>query len=120
MAAHTAHTSRRSLLARAAVLAAVPAIGSVVADTALGTPALAAGATDLPDYAPVPRSSLGPAINSQGYYVGRIKRNLYWVTDGTYVSAFLTTRDGVVLLDAPPSIGHNIQRAIDDVTRPAG
>jgi hypothetical protein len=115
------HATRRSLLARAASLAAVPAIGSVIADTALSSPAVAAdAATDLPDYAPVPQASLGPAINSQGYYVGRIKRNLYWVTDGTYVSAFLTTRDGVVLLDAPPSLGHNIQRAIDDVTRPSG
>ena len=37
----------------------------------------------LPDYAPVPRSALGPALNDQGYYVGRVERNLYWVTDGT-------------------------------------
>ena len=44
----------------------------------------------LPDYAPVPRSALGPAVNEQGYYVGRVERNLYWVTDGTYQSAFLT------------------------------
>ena len=30
-------------------------------------------ATDnLPDYAPVPRSALGPGLNEQGYYVGRI------------------------------------------------
>jgi hypothetical protein len=34
----------------------------------------------LPDCAPVPRSSLGPALNDQGYYVGRVERNLYWVT----------------------------------------
>ena len=47
--------------------------------------------TSLPDYAPVPRSALGPALNDQGYYVGRVERNLYWVTDGTYQSAFLTT-----------------------------
>ena len=65
--------------------------------------------TELPDYAPVPRSALGPALNEQGYYVGRVERNLYWVTDGTYQSAFLTTRDGVVLFDAPPTIGHNLQ-----------
>jgi hypothetical protein len=45
----------------------------------------------LPDYAPVPRSALGPALNEQGYYVGRVERNLYWITDGTYQSAFLTT-----------------------------
>ena len=50
----------------------------------------------LPDYAPVPRSAIGPALNEQGYYVGRVERNLYWVTDGTYQSAFLTTSDGVV------------------------
>src|ERR1700693_5746484 len=65
----------------------------------------------LPDYAPVPRSALGPALNEQGYYVGRVERNLYWVTDGTYQSAFFTTSDGVVLLDAPPPIGNNIRRA---------
>ena len=66
----------------------------------------AVSADALPDYAPVPRSALGPAVNDQGYYVGRVERNLYWVTDGTYQSAFLTTPDGVVLLDAPPTIGH--------------
>ena len=50
-----------------------------------------ASAGDLPDYAPVPQSSLGVALNDQGYYVGRVERNLYWVTDGVYQSAFLTT-----------------------------
>ncbi len=74
----------------------------------------------LPDYAPVPRSSLGPALNEQGYYVGRVERNLYWITDGTYQSAFLTTSDGVVVLDAPPTIGHNIQRAIDEIAAANG
>src|SRR6266545_3682846 len=78
-------------------------------------------ATDtLPDYAPVPRSALGPALNEQGYYVGRIERNLYYVTDGTYMSAFLTTSDGVVVLDAPPTIGNNIQRAIDEIAAANG
>jgi glyoxylase-like metal-dependent hydrolase (beta-lactamase superfamily II) len=77
-------------------------------------------AEDLPDYAPVPRAALGPALNEQGYYVGRVERNLYWVTDGTYQSAFLTTSDGVVLLDAPPTIGHNIQRAVDEIASANG
>ena len=76
--------------------------------------------TPLPDYAPVPRSALGPALNDQGYFVGRVKRNLYWVTDGTYQSAFLTTSDGVVLLDAPPTIGNNIQRAVDEIAAANG
>ena len=74
----------------------------------------------LPDYAPVPRSSLGPALNEQGYHVGRVERNLYWVTDGVYQAAFLTTPDGVVLFDAPPSIGHNLQRAIDEIAQANG
>jgi glyoxylase-like metal-dependent hydrolase (beta-lactamase superfamily II) len=77
-------------------------------------------AEELPDYAPVPRLALGPALNEQGYYVGRVERNLYWVTDGTYQSAFLTTSDGVVLLDAPPTIGHNIQRAVDEIASANG
>ncbi len=75
----------------------------------------AAPVDTLPDYAPVPPSSLGPALNEQGYYTGRVERNLYWVTDGTYQAAFLTTSDGVVLFDAPPTIGHNLQRAVDDI-----
>src|SRR5258708_5251163 len=73
------------------------------------------GTTTLPEYAPVPRSAIGPALNEQGYFVGRVERNLYWITDGSYQCAFLTTSDGVVLLDAPPTIGHNIQRAVDEI-----
>jgi glyoxylase-like metal-dependent hydrolase (beta-lactamase superfamily II) len=63
---------------------------------------------------------MGPTLNEQGYFVGRVEGNLYYVTDGTYQSAFLTTVDGVVLLDAPPTIGHNIQRAIDEVASAGG
>jgi glyoxylase-like metal-dependent hydrolase (beta-lactamase superfamily II) len=72
------------------------------------------------DCAPIPWSAFGPAVNEQGYYVGRVEGNLYWVTDGTYQSAFLTTRDGVVLFDAPPTIGHNIQRAVDEIAAANG
>jgi glyoxylase-like metal-dependent hydrolase (beta-lactamase superfamily II) len=75
---------------------------------------------NLPDYAPIPASAAGPALNEQGYYVDRVERNLYMVTDGTYNSAFLTTSDGVVLLDAPPTIGQNIQRAVDEVAAANG
>src|SRR5436189_4371283 len=74
----------------------------------------------LPDYAPVPSSAMGQTLNEQGYYVGRVERNLYWVTDGSYQCAFLTTSDGVVLFDAPPSIGHNIQRAVDEIASANG
>ena len=75
---------------------------------------------ELPDYAPVPEPALGPALNDQGYYCGRVERNLFWVTDGTYQSAFLATEQGIVLFDAPPTIGHNLRRAIDEVAESEG
>ena len=74
----------------------------------------------LPGCAPIPVSARGPAVNEQGYYVGRVEANLYWVTDQTYQCAFLTTSDGVVLFDAPPTIGHNIQRAVDEIAAAQG
>jgi hypothetical protein len=92
-------TNRRSFLARGAAIAAVPAIATL-AGGAIAEPALADDT--LPDYAPIPPSALGPAVNARGYFVGRVKKNLYWVTDSTYQAAFLTTKDGVVLFDAPP------------------
>ena len=59
-------------------------------------------------------------MNESGYYVGRIAGNLYWVTNGFYQAMFLTTTDGVVLIDAPPTIGNNLPRAILDVARARG
>jgi glyoxylase-like metal-dependent hydrolase (beta-lactamase superfamily II) len=108
--------TRRSFLARGAALAAVPAIATMAG----GVLAEPASADTLPDYAPVPPSALGPAVNAQGYFVGRVEKNLYWVTDGTYQAAFLTTKDGVVLFDAPPTIGDNLQRAIDEIASANG
>jgi glyoxylase-like metal-dependent hydrolase (beta-lactamase superfamily II) len=103
--------NRRSFLARGAAITAVPAVTALAG----GAFTAQASAGTLPDYAPIPASALGPALNAQGYYVGRVEKNLYWVTDGTYQAAFLTTRDGVVLFDAPPTLGHNIQRAINQI-----
>jgi glyoxylase-like metal-dependent hydrolase (beta-lactamase superfamily II) len=110
--------TRRRLLQGAAAATALAAL-PVLAQNVLAQSEEPA-ADPLPDYAPVPPGALGPALNAQGYFVGRVKRNLYWVTDGTYKAAFLTTRKGVVLFDAPPSIGHNLQRAIDEVARANG
>src|SRR5579859_4245772 len=108
--------NRRSFLARSAAIAAVPAVATL-AGGALAEPA---SAGTLPDYAPIPPSALGPAVNAQGYFVGRVEKNLYWVTDATYQAAFLTTRDGVVLFGAPPTIGHHLERAIDEVAAANG
>src|ERR1700719_4934291 len=74
----------------------------------------------LPESAPIPGAALGPALNEQGYNVGQVEGNLYWLTDGTYQAAFLTTSDGVVLFDAPPTIGNNIRRAVDEIAAANG
>jgi hypothetical protein len=60
-------TNRRSFLARGAALAAVPTITTL-------TGIAPADAADLPDYAPIPPSALGPAVNEQGYFVGRVEK----------------------------------------------
>jgi glyoxylase-like metal-dependent hydrolase (beta-lactamase superfamily II) len=89
-------------------------------DTVTSPDSGAGRAADLPDYAPIPRSALGPALNDQGYYVGRVERNLYYATDGVYQAAFLATGDGVVLFDAPPSIGGNLRQAVDEIAAAEG
>ena len=66
--------------------------------------------------AQIPESARGPAIPETGYLVEEIRDNLYWVTDGSYNTMFLVTDEGVVAVDAPPSIGQNYLKAIADVT----
>ena len=112
-------TSRRRFLAAAGAAAAVPAAAALIGGPLAGN-ARAAAAGDLPDYAPIPPGALGPALNADGYFAGNIHGNLYWVTDSVYQAMFLTTRNGVVLVDAPPTIGHNLLRAIGAVTQANG
>ena len=67
--------------------------------------------------APLPETSIGPQIDySKGYLVEEINDGLYWVTEGAYQAMFLTTGEGVVVVDAPPSIGENLLKAITEVT----
>ncbi|MBV9328032.1 MAG: MBL fold metallo-hydrolase [Chloroflexi bacterium] len=117
MTAHsgTFAASRRTFLAAAAAAAITPTSAAL-----LGATTAAAASGGLPNYAPIPAEAFGPALNADGYFVGRIDDNLYWVTDAFYQAMFLTTRTGVVLVDAPPTIGQNLLRAIDAVTRGNG
>ena len=48
--------------------------------------------------------------------VEEIRDGLYWVTEGAYQAMFLVTGDGVIAVDAPPSIGENYLKAIAEVT----
>ena len=64
-----------------------------------------------------PKVGGGPPIPSKGYLVEEIRDGLYWVTDGAYNAIFLVTSDGVVAVDAPPTLGANYLKAIAEVTQ---
>ena len=64
----------------------------------------------------LPEAAKGPAIPTKGYLVEEIRDGLYWVTDGAYNTMFLVTDEGVVAVDAPPTIGNNYLKAIAEVT----
>jgi glyoxylase-like metal-dependent hydrolase (beta-lactamase superfamily II) len=65
----------------------------------------------------IPAAAIGPTIPPEkGYFVEEIRGGLYWVTDGSYNTMFLVTDEGVVAIDAPPSIGANYLKAISEVT----
>ena len=65
----------------------------------------------------IPEAPIGPAIPPEkGYVVEEIRGGLYGVTDGSYNTMFLVTDEGVVAIDAPPSIGANYLKAIAEVT----
>jgi len=51
-----------------------------------------------------------------GYFVVEIADGLYWLNDFAYQVMFLTTGEGVIVVDAPPSMGENILNAIAEVT----
>jgi glyoxylase-like metal-dependent hydrolase (beta-lactamase superfamily II) len=113
--------SRRTFLAGTGAAAGATAVAGLLVGPLSGTAGAAQSACP-PErkFAPIPKSALGPPVNADGYFVGQIKGDLYWVTDSFYTVMFLTTQDGVVLVDAPPTIGHNLLRAIGAVTQANG
>jgi glyoxylase-like metal-dependent hydrolase (beta-lactamase superfamily II) len=107
--------TRRTVMASAGLTAAAVPVAAL-----LGQPATAAAtATSCPPTttAPVPPNAKGPAIPKSGYLVEEIAERTYWLTDGLYQMIFLVTADGVIAIDAPPTIGNNIPRAIASVTK---
>jgi glyoxylase-like metal-dependent hydrolase (beta-lactamase superfamily II) len=67
--------------------------------------------------APVPANAKGPQVPASGYVLDEIADGIFWLSDGSYQSMFVVTADGVVAVDAPPTLGHNILRGIGRVTR---
>ena len=64
----------------------------------------------------LPDAAKGPAIPSKGYLVEEIRDGLFWVTEGAYNTIFLVTDEGVIAVDAPPTIGTKYLKAISEVT----
>lgn len=67
--------------------------------------------------APVPANAFDPNVDlSNGFFVEEISDGLYWATEGTYQIMFLTTGEGVIVVDAPPSMSGVTLDAIASVT----
>ncbi|MCC2647671.1 MAG: blaB1 [Nitrososphaeraceae archaeon] len=65
----------------------------------------------------IPETAKGPTIPSEkGYLVQEIGEELYSVSDGSYNTMFMVTDEGVIAIDAPPTLGANYLKAIAEVT----
>ena len=63
------------------------------------------------------RAQGAPArAHDQPYTVREIRDGLYWVTDGAYNTMFLVTSEGVIAVDALPTLGAKQIDAIHEVT----
>lgn len=89
------------------ILLAVPFVAPPIAGPVLA---------QMKKYAPVPAGANGPRIPKKGYLVEEIRGGVYWVTEGNYQAMFVTTGEGVIVVDAPPSIGKNLLKAVKEIT----
>ena len=73
--------------------------------------------TSVPTYAPIPSAAVGPPVsNTTGFRVESFGQGAYMVTDGIYQSIFFVACESIVVVDAPPTIGHKIMKAFRTVT----
>ena len=69
------------------------------------------------EFLPLPEGAGGVPIDQEkGYYLGELGSGLYFVTEGVYQAMFYVTDEGVVLVDAPPTLTEAIPAAIAEVT----
>ncbi|AVV46213.1 MBL fold metallo-hydrolase [Streptomyces sp. ID05-04B] len=109
---------RRSLISRGGAAAGALALGAGAATGLLSAaPAVAApAASGTTDFLPLP-DHVKPLPNTgDGYRLERVGRNGYVLISGIAQCVFVVTREGVVLVDAPPSARAAIKAAIPSVT----
>ena len=100
---------RRSVLRGGGIAAGAAALG-----IAAGTGPAHAAAT--PTFLPLPDRVKPLPDNGPGYRLERVGRHGYVLISGFVQSAFVVTRDGVVLVDAPPATGAVLPTVIASVT----
>jgi glyoxylase-like metal-dependent hydrolase (beta-lactamase superfamily II) len=66
-------------------------------------------------WAPIPSQALGPNLTN-GWRVESFGQGAYMVTDNQYNGVFLVSNQGVIVVDAPPTIGRNMLYAIGNTT----
>jgi glyoxylase-like metal-dependent hydrolase (beta-lactamase superfamily II) len=64
----------------------------------------------------LPASVQSPTIGSTGYFTTSLGYGTYMVTDGSYQIVFVVSTAGVILIDAPPTLGKYIDQAVADIT----
>lgn len=79
-------------------------------------PDIAPPVTAVAKYAPPVEDSTGPAIDqAKGYRVQDLGGGAFMVTEGVYQMMILRTSDGLIVADAPPSIGEMILAAAEEI-----
>jgi glyoxylase-like metal-dependent hydrolase (beta-lactamase superfamily II) len=100
-----------------AIIAASLSSGSSITSNSTSNSTQASSSSSSTNQLAIPEAAIGPTIPPEkGYLVEEIGGGLYWVTEGSYNTMFLVTDEGVVAVDAPPSIGANYLKAIAEVT----
>jgi glyoxylase-like metal-dependent hydrolase (beta-lactamase superfamily II) len=69
-----------------------------------------------PIYSPVPDFAVGLPLNSDGYRVEDFGNGAYMITNNYYQAMALVSTEGVIMIDAPPSIGQNLLYAVGNIT----
>jgi glyoxylase-like metal-dependent hydrolase (beta-lactamase superfamily II) len=67
-------------------------------------------------FAKVPAGALGLEIPAKGYLLVPVRDGLYVMTNGIYQLMFLVSDQGVIVVDAPPSLAWALPQAVAEVT----
>jgi glyoxylase-like metal-dependent hydrolase (beta-lactamase superfamily II) len=65
---------------------------------------------------PLPTTAQGPKIPASGFLTLPLGFGTYAVLDGFYISMFLVSTEGVIVIDAPPTTDMNLVYAVGNVT----